>query len=270
MNSVEDRLVRMVKSHEQLARKLSFFDANLWLGQPEGFPLASRIVLDQLGPMLRKSFISGGLISHWRGKRVSPQDGNKALQAVSERLSDNLYFIWTGLPLYPAESGLLPGTDKLPEKVRGVRLFPASHNFPFADWILGSLCDWLIGHKLPLFVWHTEIDWPSLRALALKFPKLTIVVETQTKKILYHSRPLFAIMRECQNTIVETSNFVGPGFIEYAVREFGSDRLIFGSFQPVSDPLVPIGMILDADIPESDKVLIAGGNLRKLISGVRQ
>lgn len=270
MSTIENRLTELVKSHEKLAEKLSFFDSNIWLGQPGGFPLAGKLPVEELPRALEKSFLTGGLVSHWRGKRVSPQDGNRALEAVSERLSDNLYFIWSGLPLYPTEPGPLPGKGKVADKVRGVRLFPTSHNFPFADWMIGSLCDWLVERALPLFVWHTEINWSSLRSLALKFPELTIVVESQTQKILYHSRPLFAIMRECPNIIVETSNFIGPGFIEYAVREFGANRLIFGSFQPVSDPLVPIGMILDADIPESDKALIAGGNLRQLINGVRQ
>ena len=53
------------------------------------------------------------------------------------------------------------------------------------------------------------------------------------------------------------------------MREFGAERLLFGSFLPVSDPLVPIGMVLDADLSEEEKRLIAGDNLRRLLEGVR-
>lgn len=158
--------------------------------------------------------------------------------------------------------------DALPPRARGIRLFPATHNFPLASWMIGTLCEILCQHNLPLFIWHVELTWDALRQVAMDFPQLTIVVETQTQKILYGSRPLFALMQECANILVETSNFAGCGYIEYAVRTFGAERLLFGSFLPVSDPLVPIGMILDADISDSEKQIIAGGNLCRLIEEV--
>ena len=130
------------------------------------------------------------------------------------------------------------------------------------------LCRWLKKHKLPLFIWHTEISWESLYRLARLFPDLPIILETQTKKILYHTRNLFSIMRECPNVYVETSNFTGSGYIEYTVREFGAGRLIFGSFLPVNDPFVAIGMVLDADIDEKEKKFIASENLFRLVGGV--
>ncbi len=52
------------------------------------------------------------------------------------------------------------------------------------------------------------------------------------------------------------------------MKEFGAERLIFGSFMPVNDPLVPIGMIIDADIEEKDKLLIASGNIKRIIEEV--
>ena len=137
------------------------------------------------------------------------------------------------------------------------------------EWCVGSLCEWLADRRAPLLLWHTEIDWPSLYVLARAFPRLTILVETQTQKILYHTRPLFGLMRDCANVLVELSNFAGAGFIEYAVREFGAARLIFGSFLPAADPLVPIGMVISAEISEEEKTLIAGGNLRRIVEGVR-
>ena len=104
-----------------------------------------------------------------------------------------------------------------------------------------------------------------MHALAGAFPKLKVIVETQTQKILYHTRPLFALMHDRRNVLLEISNLVGPRMIEYCVRQFGAERLIFGTFQPVNDPLVPIGMVIDAEISAADKMLIAGGNLRRLI-----
>jgi hypothetical protein len=259
----------MVEHRRQIAARLRFLDAGIWLGAPVGFPWARELPAEELAALIRKGFVAGGLVSHWRGKTVSAQDGNLALEAVTASLPANTYTIWTGLPLYPAEPGPLPGRGEVPQGVRGVRIFHKTHNYPLADWVVGSLCDWLIEHRLPLWIWHVELDWPSLDALAEKFPALNIVVETQTQKILYHSRPLFALMQRRRNVLVEISNLVGPRMIEYCVQQFGAERLIFGTFQPMNDPLVPIGMVIDAEIADSEKALIAGGSLRKLIDEVR-
>ena len=267
--TVESQIEQMAHARRECARKLGFLDAGIWLGQPVGFPLARQLPPEELASVIGKSFITGGLVSHWRGKTVSAQDGNLALQAALPSFPDDTYAVWTGLPLNPAEPGPLPGQGDLPEGVRGVRVFPKSHNYPLAGWVIGSLCDWLVEHRLPLFIWHVELDWPSLHARAGKFPQLKVIVETQTQKILYHTRPLFALMRECRNVLVEISNFVGVRLVEYAVEQFGAERLIFGSFQPISDPLVPIGMVIDAEISDSEKALIAGGNLRRLIEEVQ-
>jgi hypothetical protein len=43
---------------------------------------------------------------------------------------------------------------------------------------------------------------------------------------------------------------------------------VFGSFMPVNDPFVPIGMIINADIKEQEKLLIASGNIKRIIEGM--
>lgn len=265
---MQDRIRQMAQERRELAKRLRFFDANIWLGRPQGFPLAKELAPDRINEVLADRLLTGGLISHWRGRVVSAQDGNEALLRALERLEETLFAVWTALPLFPAESGPLPGNAQLATKVRAARIFPRSHHFSLAPWCIGSLCEWLAGRRMPLFIWHTELDWNSLHTLARAFPALRIVVETQAQKILYHTRPLFALMRDCRNVLVEISNFAGTGFIEYAVRQFGAERLIFGSFLPMSDPFVPMGMVLDAEIPERDKALIAGENLRHLINEV--
>jgi len=258
----------MADDREKRIKQLRLFDAGIWLGEPVGFPLAFELPPEQLPSALKDHCITGGLVSHWRSYTVSAQEGNLALAGLAPDLPPNCYVIWTALPLYPPEQGPVPGRGRLPDSVRGARIFPVRGNFPLATWILGPLCAWLTEHALPLFIWHTELDWSKLRSLAKDFPELKMVVETQTKKILYHNRPLFALMRECPNVLLEISNFAGAGFVEFAVKEFGAERLIYGSFLPMNDPLVPAGMILDADISTADQKLIAGENLRRLIGKV--
>jgi hypothetical protein len=266
---IEATLDNMIHDRQELRERLRFFDAGIWLGPPAGFPNAVEFQPAELGAALLGRGLTGGLVSHWWGKTVSAQDGNRVLAVALEGCAEDVYQIWTALPLQPGDDGPLPGVGDLPSQVRAVRLFPKAHNFSLADWCVGSLCEWLIERRMPLFIQHTETDWPSLQRLEAAFPALAIVVESQVQKILYHTRALFPLMQACSNVQVELSNFAGQGFVDYAVRQFGAERLIFGSFLPMNEPLVPIGMVLDADITEEEKALIAGGNLRRLVSEVR-
>ena len=262
------RIEEASREKREQVERLELFDANVWLGEPAGFPLASAMDWPELKRTMESYGIRQALVSHWAGLRVAAQEGNRRLLAtVVEGGGPAVPAIWTGLPLFPGEEGPLPGVGEAPGCLRGVRLFPRSHNYPLADWVLGELCAWLAGKRLPLFLWHVEVDWPSLHALATAYPRLAVVVETQTQKILYQDRPLFALMRACPNVYVEISNLVGAGFLAYAVREIGGERLLFGSFLPVNDPWVSVGLILDAEIGWEDKRRIAGGNLRRLLAG---
>jgi predicted TIM-barrel fold metal-dependent hydrolase len=134
---------------------------------------------------------------------------------------------------------------------------------------VGELCEWCVEFNLPLFIWHVEVGWNDLHDLAVAFPKLSIVVETQWQKIIYHIRDLFSLLQSCSNVLVESSNFIGQDYLTSMVKHFGSERLLFGSFLPVNDPFTAIGMILDADIDAEAKRQIAGGNIKRLLSGVR-
>ena len=80
---------------------------------------------------------------------------------------------------------------------------------------------------------------------------------------------LLPLMQACSNVHVEISNFCALGLIEYTVNALGPDRLLFGTFAPANDPLVPIGMLLQADISDKSRLAIAGGNIRRIISEVR-
>lgn len=261
---IESQIKQMSEVRRRAAAQLSPFDASLWLGRPEGFPLVEEMDAGRLAETARGYGICGGLVSHWRSKTVSPQAGNTALSECAGSLPAGLFTVMTGLPIMPGEAGPLPGSDGSHTSLKGVRVFPRSHGFPLTDWSVGGLCRWMIEQGLPLFIWHTELQWAELYELARAFPGLVIVVESQPQKIIYHVRPLHAVMRDRPNVSVEVSNLTNTSF-GWLVGSFGPERFLFGSFLPANDPLVPIGMLVDSGLPEADQMLIAGGNLRRLI-----
>ncbi len=249
--------------------KLSFFDSNVWLGRPAFFPLAAEWSAADLERMLEEFSIEGALVSHWEGVTVSAQDGNRALIGCIKDLPESVYTIWTGLPLIPHEQTPHPGSGKPDSHLRGVRLFPKTHHFTLAPWSVGGLCEWCVEYRIPLFIWHVEVDWQQLHTLARTHPDLTVIVESQWQKILYENRNLYGVMTENRNVCLEISNFAGPDFVAHAVRTFGADRFLYGSFLPVNDAYTAMGMIADAELSSQEKQLIAGGNIKRILQEVK-
>ena len=266
----EDRIAEMSARMRTRVEGLNLFDSNLWLGSPDHFPLAEEIEPGALDQAMAEYGIRGGLVSHWDGVRLSPQDGNQRLADAETVLPPGAWTVWTGLPLAPGEPGPLPATGHADPRMRGVRLFPKTHNFQLSSWVVGSLCEWCVSRALPIFFWHVEIEWEQVYRLACAFPALTVVVDTQWQKILYHNRDLSCLLESCPNVMVESSNLIGQDFITWLVRKWGAERILYGSFLPATDPCAAIGMILDADISEGEKALIAGGNARRLVEGARR
>lgn len=263
--NIETRINEESAARREEVEGLGFFDAGLWLGEPSGFPFAEPLDPLSVPGVLSAYGMTQALLSHWDGSVVSAQDGNRSLIEAESGLPDTVFTVWTGLPLFPEEREPLPGLGEPHPRMRGVRLFPKAHKYPLAKWMTGSLCAWMTERRLPLFIQHVETDWPALYTLAGEFPDLQIVVESQWQKVIYHTRPLFNLMKDRRNVLLETSNLVSGDIFAWAVKEVGAEQLIFGSFAPVSDPLVPMGMILDSDVSDEEKRLAAGGNLRRIL-----
>ena len=74
-----------------------------------------------------------------------------------------------------------------------------------------------------------------------------------------------AAVRDSPNVLIETSGFdATAGFIEMAVRELGSDRIVFGTHLPSRSLGTELSKVIAADITENDKRAILGANFRNL------
>lgn len=250
------------------AASIAWFDASAWLGFTSEFRLMEEGTPELLDKICGTHHIGGALISHWLSEAdPSPEVNERLLKAVS--VHADWYAALTLQPLYPEDPGSPASSEWVwHEKVKAVRVFPMSYSYPLVDWCVGSLCKLLIERRLPLVVFHTQTSFKDLYQLAQRYPELRIVIESQTRKTLYHHRALLPLMKACPNVFLETSNLCGSDIIEYTVNTLGAERLIFGTFMPALDPLAPMGMILQANIPDEDKRAIAGGNIQRLISEV--
>jgi len=78
-------------------------------------------------------------------------------------------------------------------------------------------------------------------------------------------------VRKSPNILVETSGFdPTAGFLDMAVRELGSERIVFGSHLPSRSLGTEFGKVFGARITERARGLILGGNLRRLLGPILQ
>ena len=77
------------------------------------------------------------------------------------------------------------------------------------------------------------------------------------------------IIRETPNICADLAGFdPTAGVVEMAVRELGPERVIYGSDVGGRSFASQLGQVLGADIPESARELILGGNLRRLLGPI--
>ncbi|MEM2561423.1 MAG: amidohydrolase family protein [Candidatus Bathyarchaeia archaeon] len=73
-------------------------------------------------------------------------------------------------------------------------------------------------------------------------------------------------VRNLKNVLVDTSGTIcESGMIEYAVRILGAERIVYGSDAPGADFSTQIWKVKAADISEEEKLLILGGNMKRIL-----
>ncbi len=113
-------------------------------------------------------------------------------------------------------------------------------------------------------------DAEDVVAVARQIPAMRILiahVNTGVSVSPYAWRAGIELARRQPNIYFETStSVIERGMIEETVRTLGAERVIFGSDFPLLDIPVMLAKIEDADIGETDRKLILGGNMARLLS----
>jgi predicted TIM-barrel fold metal-dependent hydrolase len=77
------------------------------------------------------------------------------------------------------------------------------------------------------------------------------------------------MIRDVRNISAEVAGFdPTSGAVEMAVRELGPERVIYGSDVGGRSFASQLSKVLGADIPDSAKELVLGGNLRRLLAPI--
>jgi len=228
------------------ATSLALHDANCTVGR---FPNHSRGIADMEGmaEALGELGITRALVRHALGRRASPEEANTVL---AEMIGEDER--WT--PCWTLNPAQMPdGLAELGTKARAVCLYPKLHGYPLCDWMVQESLAPLASRGVLALIELDQVSLPDVYAFCQAFPGLRVVV-------------LNTGYRVPGAELATLANYRG---IETLAQRHGADRLLFGTNTPLSDGIGPLAALRYAAVSESERALIAGENLTRLIAEVR-
>jgi len=247
-----------------------FFDANCMLGRYNLFRSRSFYAKERLLQQMSYYGISDALVFHAVSMENSSTLGN---QLILKEVADtpSLHPVWSLLPTI-SEGGQVGRfvNEMRKHNIRILRLFPLQFHFSLDDWCLGDIFDTLSERKIPVIIDYFDpltphadrTDWPSLVSVCRRYPELPIIASEFRFRT---NRRLYKAMEKCPNLRLELSGLWLFRAVEFLCREFGADRLLFGTRLPIRDPSCSLGMVNYAMISEEEKEMVAGKNLARLM-----
>jgi hypothetical protein len=253
--------------------QLAFWDCHAAIGRWTLPPPAGALDPDGLCDELQAAGIAGALVHHGLGRDYDPPAGNDVLlRELEERDHDpGAVALVPCVTLLPTDTEEFPPPEEhLPalirRGVRGVRLYPKSHNFSLEEWCAGELLSALERHRLPVSIDLAETSWSAIHDVCAAHPALPVIV---TRVNYRNERFLYPLFRRHPQLRVEISYFQGHRGVEEVVERFGPERLLFGTGLPFYTAGAPVVMVVRADVGDEARRAIAGENLRRLMEAVR-
>jgi len=248
---------------------MEFFDCNVCYG----YDVRSKIMLpvNTVEDLISNMKIAGVAKAMVNRVELYVAGTSVSNQILAEDIAkyDNLYGIWGLLPSHTHE--IPEGEQMLKEmkknRIFGWRLIPNIGRYLVKDFVLKDWFEIAIERKIPIFI--NTAHGTTLEAVAdlLKsFPELTVILTYAN--VWPSDRFLRPFVAEYPNVYLDLTYCITDGGIESFVKEYGADRLLYGSGFPYSYFGANMLMIKHADISESDKRAIASGNLSRIIEGV--
>lgn len=252
------------------------FDCECLMGRPkqpfEGpasgvVPVAADLVAE-----MRRLGIERALVRHRACLDAAPEIGNAVLLeeiAPHPQLVPAWFLTPDGLdgewrPAAAVDAMLAQGVRAAWTLAQGRDAAP----FLLEPWCAGELLAALESHRVPLLLAYPDVPLTTLHNLLETFPCLPVVLLDVPR--YGRNQPLYRLMALHRSLHLSLSPLysVHEG-IEDLCRNFGAERLLFGSGYPVCEGGAALAMLNYADITDADRRAIAGENLQRLLDEVK-
>lgn len=243
---------------------MRFMDALIYVGTAKRLQPYQRADIDSLRRMLDKYGIEKALLGSFAWRAPSVEYGN---QLVFETAAQDERLI--PCPVVIPNSGLAVGDEEqfvdglVRDGARCVCFYPESLRTTLDRRIVDALFRALEARRLPMALFEaTMLDTASV---AEDYPDLPVIVHAPNVR----TREFLPSFRDTHNLHIT----ITPGFAPYLGLEVlaehaDTERILFASGYPVSEPGAPIAYLLQSVLPDEDVERIAFRNIERLMAAV--
>ncbi len=246
--------------------KIQFFDCEATFGMPgfkrENAPITKEAMLSRF----ERYGIDKAVIRFEYSMSGIAKTGNaEIIEEIKD--DDNLFPMWAAIPHHTGE---FPSPEELVALMKGndVRLITLPEgDWMVGEWTCGELFSTLEKYKIPLFIPISRFvnTYNGLYETLKAHKNLRIILTGIGYNAL---RNLYPLMKQFENLYLCTSTLKTQLGIEDICKNFGAERLVFGSGMPVLSGAASVALITYAQISDVEKQKIASGNLERLMSEV--
>ena len=241
--------------HMKLSEKEPHTDSDL-LAEMDRIGICEALVIDSLS------------------RENHPLDGNERILSITSK-HPRLHPAWAAMPHAPADEQLR-GDDLIDtmkkNHVGALFFYPMQYRFTLSDWAVDEFIEPVAAEKIPVFIDYNEVgstmscdqtDWEAVVNLCRRWPLLPVIVTES--RIRRGNRLIYRALDACPNLHIELGAYWLHRGIEYISKNFGAERLIFGSSWPGHGQSDTVATLTCAEISDKEKYLIGCDNLRRLI-----
>lgn len=251
---------------------MTIIDANASFGAVYTPTLAPCRTPEELIAALDRAGVDKALVAADAIRGGCPSEMN-VRAAVEMAPHAQLMPVWAILPLETGELGtraeFLDAMKR--HNVRALAAYPSKHRYLLDRVGCGELLDAMVECRIPLLLPLEENSggvggWALATKLLSETPGLRLIVLGTGP---WGDDRLFRpLLRKFPSLSVEISRYELDGGIAALCREYGAERLVYGSSYPYWAMGGALLTALHADIPDADKELIMGGNIARLLDEV--
>jgi predicted TIM-barrel fold metal-dependent hydrolase len=259
-------------------KDLQLFDCDVMLGRIDGHfatyqgGLNSFENVGAIEKALDTFGVKSALVYSSWAKFQNTRSGNEEL-AKSIKNHGNLYPCFIISPEMEFDRSFPDSfTSSLKDnKVCAVRVCPTSNYYELEEYVMKDMFAILNNMRMPVFIdhdtvkWQDPFNWSQVHTLCEKYPQIPFIPCRHGRKT---ARNVYPIMKDCDNLYLDVSYFQLNRAIRDIAEKFGAERMIFGTGMPVFDPRLPITGLVFSQLSDKDRMLVASGNLKRLIGNI--
>ena len=145
--------------------------------------------------------------------------------------------------------------------------YPGTHNYALADWSLGPLLRALASRRIPLLLPFGQFTWDDVERLCREHFALPVIITGLNYRQLRFLLPLW---EKYTNLFVDLSWFSVHDGLSYLAEQGHLGQVLFGTNYPRYDPGAAVTMVTYANLGDEDRIRVAGGTLRGILSNIRR